>query len=166
MVYSDVAADGAVVYSDVFFAKGPYDARATELPLGERGVYRITVADLRWQDVALRCLTFGVFTATAPIQTMDGAGTFEFFYTGRGEVFLALFATPAHGKRVGLIGVEVTSVTSAAVVALPASLWLLLSGLTAAVFWGWLQRRTAALSRSVAVHVSAMAPRVFAASTT
>ncbi len=56
MVYSDVAADAAVVYSDVFFAKGPYDARATELPLGERGVYRITVTDLRWRDVALTLL--------------------------------------------------------------------------------------------------------------
>jgi hypothetical protein len=134
-------AAAAVVYADTVLARGPEYASTTELGLDGPGSYQITTTDLHWLNSPLGALSFGVFTATAPIKTMTGAGTLEFFYAGQGKVFLQLYVRPAAGKSAALVGVAVNSV---AVVALPASLWLLLSALSAAGFWGWLQRRAGA----------------------
>jgi FkbM family methyltransferase len=131
------AVEATVVYSGTTLARGPEFASTTELPLGGAGMYQITTTDLRWLNAPFAALTFGAFTATAPIKTMTTAGTLEFFYGGQGKVFLQLYARPASGKSAGLIGVEVNQV---AVVALPASLWLLLSALSVAGFWRWQER--------------------------
>lgn len=148
------AAQAAVVYSDTVLARGPEHASITELALAGPGSYQITTTDLRWLNAPLDALSFGAFTTTAPIETMVGAGTLEFFYGGQGKVFMQLYARPGSGKSAGLIGVQVTSV---AVVALPASMWLLLSALTAAGFWAWLQRRAGALSDAIAARAASMA---------
>jgi uncharacterized iron-regulated membrane protein len=133
-------ADATVVYSDTVLARGPEYAATFELPTAPSGTYRVTATDLKWLNVPLQALTFGVFTATGPIKTLVGAGTFEFFNAGTSKLFLQLYARTGAAQSAGLIGVQVESV---AVVALPASLWLLLSALGATGFWRWWERRPA-----------------------
>ena len=132
--------EAAVVYTDTVLARGPEYAAAFELPTAPSGTYRVTATDLQWLNVPLQALTFGVFTATGPIKTLAGAGTFEFFNAGTSKVFLQLYARPGASKSAGLIGVQIDSV---AVVALPGSLWLLLSALGATGLWRWWERRPA-----------------------
>src|SRR5262245_20136313 len=135
------SAEAAVVYSDTVLARGPEYLSTTELALPSQGTYQITTTDLHWLDAPLSALSFGAFTATAPIKTKVGAGALEFYYAGTGKVFMQLYARTATGKSAGLIGMQVTSAT---VVALPASLWFLFSGLLAGGFLGRLQRRDVA----------------------
>jgi hypothetical protein len=151
-------AEAAVVYSDTVLARGPEYLSTTELALPSQGTYQITATDLKWLDAPLSALSFGAFTATAPIKTKAGAGSLEFYYAGTGKVFLQIYARPGTGKSAGLIGVQTASVT---VVPLSASVWFLLSGLLAAGFWLRLQRRAAAAARARAsasdiCHTSAM----------
>jgi hypothetical protein len=120
-------------------ARGPEYAAAFELPTVASGTYRVTATDLNWLNVPLQALTFGVFTATGSIKSMVGAGTLEFFHAGTGKVFLQLYARTGVGKSAGLVSMQVDSV--AAVVPLPASLWLLLSALGSTSLWRWLERR-------------------------
>jgi hypothetical protein len=138
------AAEATVVYSDTVLARGPEFATAIELGANGPGLYRVTATDLHWLGAPLAALSFGAFTATAPIKTLAGAGTLEFFHSGESKTYLQLYARPAAGKSAGLIALTV----DVAVVALPASLWLLLSALGAAWFYRWLERRAAALSAS------------------
>jgi hypothetical protein len=149
------AAQATVVYSATVLARGAEHASTTDLSLDGAGHYQITTTDLRWLDAPLAALSFGAFSSTAPIKTMTGAGTLEFFYGGQGKVFLQVYARTAVGKSAALIGVQVAN--NVAVVALPASLWLLISALATAGFWARLQRRAAALSRAVASRAAAMA---------
>jgi hypothetical protein len=134
------AAEAAPVYSDTVLARGPEYGSSIELSLPGPGNYSVTAKDLKWLDVPLQALSFGVFTAKAPIETMVGAGTLEFFNAGEGKVFLQLYARPGVGKSAGLIGLHVDSF---AVVPLPASLWLLLSALGSTAFWSWGRRHGA-----------------------
>jgi hypothetical protein len=134
------AAEAALMYSDTVLARGPEYLSTTNLVLPSQGTYRITATDLKWLDAPLSALSFGAFTSTAPIKTTVGAGTLEFYYAGTSRVFMQLYARPAIGRSAGLIAVQVTSV---AVVALPASVWFLLSGLMSAALWRRVQRRAA-----------------------
>jgi hypothetical protein len=142
--------EAAQVYADTVLVRGGEYAAVFELPTAPSGTYRVTATDLKWLNVSLQALTFGVFTATGPIETMVGAGTLEFFNAGTSKVFLQLYARPGASKSAGLVGMQVDSV---AVVPLPASLWLLLSALGATGFWRWRERRPATIS-----HAGQLAP--------
>jgi hypothetical protein len=119
-----------------------------ELPVDAPGRYDVTVTDLKWFNVPLDTLKFTLFTATAPIASSQTAGTIEFFHASEEKVFLQLYAKPAAPRYAGLIGVQATSV-----VPLPASLWLLGSGLAGLFATG----RLRALARSIVAFVVARA---------
>jgi hypothetical protein len=137
-------AEATVVYSDTVLVRGPEYATAIELSLPATGTYRVTATDLHWLNVPLQALSFGVFTATSSLATHVGAGTLEFFNAGQGKVFLQLYALTAPSKSAGLVSLQAESV---ATVALPASLWLLLSALGATGFWRWWERRVGEFAR-------------------
>jgi hypothetical protein len=141
------AVEAAPVYSGTLLMRGPESASSIELSLSAPGNYSVTAVDLKWLNTSLQALSFGVFTATAPIETMVGAGTLEFFHAGQGKVFLQVYARPGAGKSAGLVGLQVESVT---VVALPASLWLLLSALGSTALWNWARRRAVAVAQALA----------------
>lgn len=130
MVWAGAA--GAVqVYSDTLLATGPEYATSIGLSLPSPGNYSVTATDLRWLNASLEALSFGVYTATAPLSTAVGAGTLEFFNAGYDKLFLQVYVKPAAGKSAALVGLKV----DAAVVPLPASAWLLLSALGAFSWW-------------------------------
>lgn len=133
-------ARATVVYSDTVLVRGPEFASVVELaPPPTAGNYRITATDLNWLGAPLQALSFGVFTATAPVKSKVGAGTLEFFYAGAGKLFLQLYARTAPSKSAGLVGLQADYV---AAVPLPASLWLLLSALGAGGAWRSLRSAT------------------------
>ncbi len=138
-------AEATVVYSDTVLVRAPEFASVIELPTPTMaGNYRVTATDLNWLGAPLQALSFGVFTATAPIQSKVGAGTLEFFYGGADNLFLQLYAKTGLGKSAGLVGLQADCV---AVVPLPATLWLLLSALGGAGAWRSLRSRVAGLLR-------------------
>jgi hypothetical protein len=138
-------AEAAIVYSDTVLVRAPEFASVIELPTPTTAsTYRVTATDLNWLGVPLQALSFGVFTATAPIKSQVGAGTLEFFYAGTDKLFLQLYAKTAPSKSAGLVGLQADCV---AVVPLPASLWLLLSALGATGAWRSLRSRAAGLFR-------------------
>lgn len=139
-------AQATVVFSDTVLAKGPEFATVIDLALPAAGQYRITATDLNWFKVPLQALSFGVFTATGSLVTHAGGGTLDFFNAGHQKVFLQVFVRAAPGKSAGLIALQAEDV---AVVALPASLWLLLSAFGATGFWRWWERRVAAFTKPV-----------------
>ena len=137
--------EATVVYSDTVLVRAPEFVSVVELPTPTvAGNYRVTATDLNWLGVPLQALSFGVFTATAPIQSKVGAGTLEFFYGGADKLFLQLYARTGLGKSAGLVGLQTDCV---AVVPLPATLWLLLSALGGAGAWRSLRSRVAGLFR-------------------
>jgi hypothetical protein len=136
-------AEAAVVYSDTLLVRAPAFATAIELSLPTSGTYRVTATDLNWFNVPLQALSFGVYTSTTSLASRVGAGTLEFFNAGQGKVFLQIYAVTAPGKSAGLVSLQAESM----VVALPASLWLLLSALGATGFWRWWERRIAEFAR-------------------
>jgi hypothetical protein len=75
-----------------------------------------------------------VFGATGPISTKIGAGTLEFFNAAPGKVFLQLYANTGQSVAGALVAWQMESI---AAVALPASIWLLLSALGSVGFWRW-----------------------------
>ncbi len=138
-------AEATVVYSDTVLVRAPEFASVVELPTPTlAGNYRVTATDLNWLGVPLQALSFGVFTATTPIESKVGAGTLEFFYGGADKLFLQLYAKTALTKSAGLVGLQADYV---AVVPLPATLWLLLSALGGAGTWRSLRWRVAGLFR-------------------
>ena len=136
-------AKATVVYSDTVLVRAPEFASVVELPTSMMaGNYRITATDLNWLGAPLQALSFGVFTATAPVKSRVGAGTLDFFYAGTEKLFLQLYAKTAPSKSAGLVGLEIVTV-----VPLPASLWLLLSALGATGAWRSLRSRAAGIFR-------------------
>jgi len=137
--------EASVVYSDTVLLRAPEFASVIELPTATTASnYRITATDLNWLGAPLQALSFGVFTATAPIQSKSGVGALEFFYAGTDKLFLQLYAKTAPLKSAGLIGLQADCV---AVVPLPASLWLLLSALGSAGAWRSLRSRVGGMFR-------------------
>jgi hypothetical protein len=138
-------AQATTVYSDTVLVRAPEFASVIELPTSATpGSYRITATDLNWLGAPLQALSFGVFTATAPVKSKVGAGTLEFFYAGADKLFLQLYAKTAPSKSAGLVGLQADYV---AAVPLPASLWLLLSALGATGAWRSLRARAAGIFR-------------------
>jgi hypothetical protein len=136
-------AQATTVYSDTVLVRAPEFASVVELPTPlMAGDYRVTATDLNWLGAPLQALSFGVFTATAPVKSKVGAGTLDFFYAGTEKLFLQLYAKTAPSKSAGLVGIEVVTV-----VPLPASLWLLLSALGATGAWRSLRSRAAGIFR-------------------
>lgn len=129
-------ADAAQIYSDTVLVSGPEYLSVVELPVQLPGTYRVTATDLNWLNTPLQALSFGVFTSTQSLGTRSGAGTLEFFNAGQGKVFLQLYAKTSAPRFAGLVALTGDAV---AVVPLPASLPLLLSGLGVAA---WLRRRS------------------------
>jgi hypothetical protein len=124
-------AEAAVVYSDTVLAKGAEYLTVLELPLDAIGDYRVTATDLKWFDTPLQALSFGVFTATQPIKSKQGAGTLDFFKASEDKVFLQVYAKTSGSKLAGLVSLQVED---QAPVPLPASLVLLGSALVAGAF--------------------------------
>jgi hypothetical protein len=123
-------AQAVAVFSDTVLVKGPQYLNSIELPLASTGTYTITATDLEWFGAPLEALSFGVFTATQSLKTMQGPGTLEFFKAGADKVFLQLYARTSGPKFAGLVSVQVDG---QAPVPLPASLVLLVSALGGSV---------------------------------
>jgi hypothetical protein len=119
-------AGATVLYSDTVLVRGPEFLGTYELPLNALTTYKVTTKDLEWFGVPLQALKFGVFTATGPIKSMDGAGTLEFFKAAPGKVFLQIYARPAGPHLAGLVSVDCQTEL---VVPLPPSILLLASSL-------------------------------------
>lgn len=119
-------ARAALVFSDAVLVRGPENLTSLELPLDAIGTYRVTATDLRWFGAPLQALSFGVFTATQPLQIMSGAGTLEFFKASPGKIFLQIYTQTVGPQLASLIAVQVEDT---APVPLPASLLLLASAL-------------------------------------
>ena len=94
-----------------------------ELQVASAGKYQVTATDLNWLGTPLQALSFGVFTSTTPLGTMQGAGSFA-FDAQPGKLFLQVYATAGGSRGVGLVGLDVVSI---APVPLPSSI-VLLSG--------------------------------------
>jgi hypothetical protein len=151
LIQTPAAQASMTSYSDTVTVLGQEYLGVLELPLDAPGRYQVTVTDLKWFNVPLDTLKFTLFTATAPIASSQTAGTIEFFHASEEKVFLQLYAKPAAPRYAGLIGVQET-----AVVPLPASLWLLGSGLAALFVPGGLR----ALARSIAAFLVARAAQL------
>src|SRR5262249_29872894 len=125
-------ANATSVYSDTVLAHGSEFLTTIELPVTTGATYRVTLKDLNWFGAPMEALNFGIFTAPGRIMPMQsvppahpGAGAFEFFTAAPGKVFLQIYARPIAPRFAGLIGVD----CDVAVVGLPSSILLLLSGL-------------------------------------
>jgi hypothetical protein len=127
LVLTEGAAHAAAVFADTVLVKGPEYLTVLELPLDTVGNYKITATDLKWLNAPLQALSFGVFSATQSLGSLQGPGTFEFYKASSDKVFLQVYAKTSAPKYAGLVSMIVEH--SAPPVPLPASLLLLVSGL-------------------------------------
>src|SRR5262249_49607886 len=89
-------------YNDTVLVTGPEYLAKFDLPVDGAGRYQVTATDLKYLNKALDTLWFGVFTATQPLATRQGAGTLEFFLSSASEkVSLQIYAKPAAGLSAG-----------------------------------------------------------------
>jgi hypothetical protein len=121
-------AGAAMLFSDTVLVKGREYLTVVELPLDSIGTYKITATDLKWFGTPLEALSFGVFTATQPVSSLQGPGTLEFFKAGPGKVFLQLYARATGPRFAGLVTLQAEGQPP---VPLPASVLLLASALGA-----------------------------------
>jgi len=120
------------VFSEAVLVKGPEYLTVLELPIDAIGNYKVTATDLKWLDTEIKALSFGVFTSGQLLKSLQGPGTFEFYKASSDKVFLQVYAQNNAPKFAGLVGIVVEAGT--AVVGLPSSLVLLMSGIAAALF--------------------------------
>jgi hypothetical protein len=113
-------AHAAAVFSDTVLVKGPEYLTVLELPLDAIGSYKVTATDLKWLNAPLQALSFGVFTSTQSLGSLQGPGTLEFYKAGSDKVFLQIYAKTTAPKYAGLVSVVVDS--KVAPVPLPSSL--------------------------------------------
>ena len=137
LALSAARADATAVFADTVLVKGPEYLTVLELPLDAIGSYKVTTSDLKWLNTPLQALSFGVFTSTQSLGSLQGPGTLEFYKAGSDNVFLQIYARTTAPKYAGLVSVVVES--KLAPVPLPSSLVLLVSGVG-----GLLLRRRAA----------------------
>jgi len=142
LAFSAARADAAAVFTDTVLVKGPEYLTVLELPLDAIGSYKVTATDLNWLNTPLQALSFGVFTSTQSLGSLQGPGTLEFYKAGSDNVFLQIYARTTAPKYAGLVSVVVES--KLAPVPLPSSLVLLVSGIG-----GLLLRRRAARAECV-----------------
>ena len=124
------SAHAAAVFSDAVLVKGPEYLTVLELPIDSIGNYKVTATDLKWLDTDIKALSFGVFTSGQLLKSQQGPGTFEFYKASSDKVFLQVYAQNNAPKFAGLVSIVVETT---AAVALPSSLVLLLSGISAAL---------------------------------
>ena len=127
------------VFSDTVLVKGPEYLTVLELPLDTIGNYKVTAADLKWLNAPLQALSFGVFTSTQSLGSLQGPGTLEFYKASADKVFLQIYAKTAAPKYAGLVSVIVEH--GASPVPLPSSVVLLVSGIGGAMLWRKSSRR-------------------------
>ena len=127
-------AHAVAIFGDTVLVKGPEYLTVLELPLDAVAAsYKVTATDLKWLDAPLQALSFGVFTSTGSLGTLQGPGTLEFYKASSDKVFLEIYAKTAAPKYAGLVSVIVEP--KVAPVALPSSIVLLWSGLGGALLW-------------------------------
>lgn len=119
-------AQAQAVFSDTVLAHGPEFAAKIELPLGKTGGYKVTATDLKWFDLPLQALSWGVFSSSKPLTTMQGPGTLEFFKAGSDKLFLQVYAKTLGPRFAGLVTFQIEEQSP---VPLPASLVLLSSAI-------------------------------------
>lgn len=142
LALSAARADAAAIFGDTVLVKGPEYLTVLELPLDTVGSYKVTATDLKWLNAPLQALSFGVFTSTQSLGSLQGPGTLEFYKASTDKVFLQIYARTAAPKYAGLVSVVVES--KLAPVPLPSSFVLLVSGIG-----GVLLRRRAARAKCV-----------------
>lgn len=132
-------ANAAAVFADTVLVRGPEFLTKLELPpLDSPGTYKVTATDLKWLDTPLEALSFGIFTSTQAIKSMQGPGTFEFYRAGSDKLFLQVYAKTVGPRYAGLVSVYVEN--EQAPVPLPASIVLLASAIGGAASIGGMRR--------------------------
>jgi len=124
-------AQATALFADTVLVKGPEYLTVLELPIDTIGSYKVTATDLRWLNVPLQGLSFGVFTSTQSLKSMQGPGSFEFYKAGSDKVFLQIYSKTMAPKFAGLVSIIIEH--SAPAVSLPSSALLLLSAIVGVV---------------------------------
>jgi len=99
------------------------------LSFASTGKLSITVSDLQWPQ-ALSSLSFTISNTTTVLARWAGVGRLDFDVISPGALFATVFASPDSSVGVGLYHINVAFAAGPVgpTVPLPASMWLLLSG--------------------------------------
>lgn len=131
----------SVLYDEAGFVKGQ-ETFSQALNITGPGVLTVTLTNISW-PVQLSSLSFLLTTSLGPVGSSMGAGT-ESFTLSSGRYFALWYGDAANGSQdplnLGVYGLKMTFQPYAPPVPLPASMWLLLSGL-AILAWQFKTRR-------------------------
>jgi len=123
----------APVLDDVQIVTGS-TTTSTAFEITAAGTYTVTLTDFAFPD-PFQSLALAITSATATLALLTEPGSFDLVLDGPMQLFALVFGVPNEESGVGLYGVNIVLARNGGggePVPLPASAWLLLSGLAAA----------------------------------